>query len=332
MQLRDRVIQCLSETEASISGQKLADEFQVSRNAIWKVIQQLKQEGYQIESDRVQGYRLESSVNQIEPALIQRIWPNLVIEYQHQVTSTNDLAKEYIIKHPNEHYLLIASKQIAGRGRRGKSFQSDLTHGLYFTLAYKVKNQIAPESLPLFTLLASTAMAQALEEYLTDRIQIKWVNDLFYQSRKVAGILTEVTMDIETGSYSHVVIGIGVNLAGHFETSQPEVEKVAGTIFGESLPKTVNLNELVNLFLLQFDYYAKHFDEKRFMNEYQKRLLGLDCQVDYQLDNRKQTGIIRGIDEHGNLLMENQSGEVESLYGMNLTLSSIQFIERGYTQ
>ncbi len=332
MNLRDRVIQHLSEAQSNVSGQKLADEFQVTRNAIWKVIQQLKKEGYQIESDRGQGYFLVSHVNQIEPALIKNVWPNMIIEYQPEVSSTNDLAKEYIIKHSEEHYLLISSKQTSGRGRHGKSFQSDLTHGLYFTLAYKVKNKIEPESLPLFTLLASTAMAQALEEYLTDKVQIKWVNDLFYQGRKVAGILTEVTMDVETGSYSHVVIGIGINLAGHFETSHPEVEKVAGTIFGETLPDNVNLNELINLFLGQFDHYARYFEEKRFMNEYQKRLLGLNCKVDYQLDEQKQTGIIRGIDEQGNLLMENQQGEIESLYGMNLTLSSIQFIEKGYTQ
>lgn len=331
MALRDQIIQRLRETDQGISGQKLADDLAVSRNAVWKVIQQLKDEGYKIDSDRINGYRLEEISKRIDPALITPLLPNLVVEYKQEVTSTNDVVKEYIIEHPQENYLLLAEKQTKGRGRHGKSFQSDLTDGLYFTLAFKVGNHLPAESLPLFTLLAATSVAQSLEEYLDDEIKIKWVNDLFYNQRKVCGILTEVTMDLETASYSHVVIGIGLNLAGTFQEKDAHVEKVAGTIFGERLPDDFNPNDLMNLFLQQFNYYYSHFNEKRFMSEYQRRMLGLNCLVDYAMDGVQEQGVIRGVDEQGHLLMEDENGHIKALYGTELTFSSMQFIERGLT-
>lgn len=329
MSLRSQIIQRLTKSSQGISGQKLADKFNVSRNAIWKTIQQLKEDGYQIESDRVNGYRLEEVSKQIDPALIKPVLPDLVTEYQPVVISTNDLAKEYIIAHPRDNYLLMADKQTAGRGRRGKSFQSDLSRGLYFTLAYKIGTHLPVEQLPLVTLLAATSMAQSLEEYLPEEVKIKWVNDLFYQQRKVAGILTEVTMDLESASTSHIVIGIGINLAGAFQEQDEAVQQVAGTIFGEQLPEDFNPNDLINLFLAQFNYYFSHFNEKRFMTEYEKRLLGLNYQLDYSLDGRQETGIIRGIDQDGHLLMENKYGVIESLYGTDLSFTSAQFIKKG---
>lgn len=329
MTLRSQIIQRLTADSHGISGQKLADEFQVSRNAIWKTIQQLKEDGYQIESDRASGYRLEEVSKRIDPALITPVLPNLVIEHQPVVTSTNDLAKEYIIAHPRDNYLLIADKQTQGRGRHGKSFQSDLSKGIYFTLAFKIGDYFPVEQLPLLTVLAATAIAQSLEEYLPDLVKIKWVNDLFYQKRKVAGILTEVTMDLESASASHVIVGIGINLAGKFEQVDESVQQVAGTIFGEHLPEDFNPNDLINLFLAQFNYYFSHFNEKRFMSEYQSRLLGLNHQLDYTLDGVKASGTIRGIDDSGHLLMENHQGEIKSLYGTDLSFTSMQFIEKG---
>lgn len=332
MSVQNKVLEfLLHHTDTSISGQVLADNLNVSRNAVWKAVEQLRQQGYQIDSQRNSGYQLKQVSKQIDASQITAqlgpIWEALNVEVFQEVTSTNNLAKEFAIKHPGKNALFVSETQSAGRGRHGRSFLSNLEEGLYFSLVLKPSTTDS-RYIPRYTIAAATAIAKAVEEMIQKPLQIKWVNDLFYKGLKVGGILSEATTDLESGTISAVVIGIGLNLAGSFHDAPAEVAQVAGTLYPDKLPANFNRNRLLNLFLTYFAPYHANLVEADFMPEYSQRLLGMNQHVEYQLNNLARQGIMIGINLDGHLLVKEASGEVVELMGQDIHLSSQQFIHR----
>lgn len=332
MNVQTRVLNILlHHTDSPISGQVLADKLEVSRNAVWKAIEQLRDQGYEIISQRNIGYQLTRLTKQLDASQIATkldpIWQKLKVKTFAEVTSTNNLAKEFAIQHPGQPALFVSEKQSAGRGRHGRIFESILSSGLYFSLVIQPSTSDT-RYIPRYTIAAATAIAQAVEAYTQESLQIKWVNDLFYKGHKVGGILSEATTDLESGSISAVVIGIGLNLAGDFSDASPEVAKVAGTIYGHHLPDEFNRNRLLNLFLHFFTNYHQDLVSNHFMPLYAERLLGLNQHVTYQFNNEPHEGILTGVNEEGHLLVKEATGEIIELTGQEIHLSSHQFINR----
>ena len=321
----------LHHTDRPISGQILADQLNVSRNAVWKAMEQLRAEGYEIDSQRNLGYQLIHISKQLDAGQITNkldpLWNNLKVELFEEVTSTNNLAKEFAINHPGQPALFVSEKQTAGRGRHGRKFSSNLTSGLYFSLVIQ-PSTINPHYIPRYTIAAATAIVQAVEAYSQQPLQIKWVNDLFYKGRKVGGILSEATTDLESGTISAVVIGIGINLAGNFEDASPEVAEVAGTLYPDKLPEDFNRNRLLNLFLQYFTAYHQDLVSSQFMPLYAERLLGMNQHIFYQLNNESHEGVMTGVNEEGHLLVKEATGKIIELTGQTIHLSSHQFINR----
>lgn len=318
-----------------ISGQTLADEFSVSRNAIWKAIEQLRQAGYQIDSQRNTGYQLIGVSHQIDSKQILHqiddFWQDLHIEYHQEVTSTNDLAKQFNITNRGKNGLFIAEKQSQGRGRRGRNFHSQLTEGLYFSLTIKPQVENS-QDVPRYTLAAATAVVQAIEALTGKNIQIKWVNDLFYKGRKISGILSEAVTDLESGGFSAIVIGIGINLSGNFSDASQDVQDVAGTLFGETLPESFNPNQFLKVFLEYFGQYHLNLLAPDFMAVYRDHLLGLNQEVTYSINNQEHRGKIEGIDQNGHLLVRQANGQIETLLGQEVHFSSKQFAQQTGSQ
>lgn len=325
----------MSNQNLPVSGQTLAEEFSVSRNAIWKAIEILRQKGYHIDSQRNTGYQLKGISHQLDPEQILHqiddFWQDLHIEHHKEVTSTNDLAKQFNITNPGKNGLFIAEKQTQGRGRRGRNFHSDLSQGLYFSLTIKPK-VVDPQDVPRYTIAAATAVVQAIEALTGKNIQIKWVNDLFYKGRKIAGILSEAVTDLETGGFSAIVIGIGINLSGDFTAATQDVQDVAGTLFGETLPDSFNPNHLLKTFLNYFGHYHLDLLSPDFMTIYRDHLLGLNQEVTYQINTKEHSGIIEGIDSDGHLLVRQSNGELETLIGQEVHFSSKQFAQQADAQ
>lgn len=318
----------MSHRNQPVSGQLLAEEFSVSRNAVWKAINTLREKGYHIDSQRNIGYHLKAFSHQLDSEQIlhqiDEIWKDLYVENHQIVTSTNDLAKQYNITNRGQNALFIAEKQTQGRGRRGRAFHSDLSQGLYFSLTLKPKVEDL-QDVPRYTIAAATALVQTIEALTDKKIQIKWVNDLFYKGRKIAGILSEAVTDLETGGFSGIVIGIGLNLSGDFTAAPQDVKEVAGTLFGESLPDSFNPNLFLKTFLNYFGLYHLDLLSPHFMAIYRQHLLGLNQEVTYQLNQEEHSGIIEGIDEDGHLLVRQPSGHLETLIGQEVHFSSKQF-------
>ena len=185
-----------------ISGEKMALALNKSRTSIWKAIQSLKKEGYAIDSSTNKGYTLSEnndvlSEQQINQELIQQHHPiDWVIQTMESTTSTNDLAKLYANQNSTTPAIFISEEQTAGRGRLGRKFVSPAKTGLYISLC--LFPTIALEDLSLITCATAVACVETLEELTGKSLNIKWVNDLFYQDKKVGGILTEVISDFES--------------------------------------------------------------------------------------------------------------------------------------
>lgn len=329
MTVKEQVLKYLLKDSAVISGATFAEKLGVSRNAVWKAVEELRADGYQIEAVPSKGYRLVEASKQIDPQQIKAgldsRWNNLIIFNEDEYDSTNNEAKRYLINHPQDEILFTTNRQTAGRGRLGKGFYSELEHGLYFSVAVKVPKDQKIQDVPLYTIAAASSMCQVLDEYVDGKLEIKWVNDLFYKGRKVSGILSEMTTDLESQKPSHVIVGIGLNLAGDLTNLSDDLQRIVGTIFGEKLPEGLNLNEIIIKFLKYFKDYQTNISEKTFLSDYENRLLGRGKQVNYYISGEKYSGKMLGVNDMGHLLVEKADGSVETLFGQEISLKSQQF-------
>ncbi len=221
MKTSDAVLRALSKPETAdgfISGEALAALSGVSRQAVWKAIRQLRLQGARIEAVTNRGYRLVGAggiLSEGEVAsLIDEALHARVFVYQ-KIDSTNTeakrrLAETFDVRSLN-HTVIVASSQMAGRGRLGRKFYSPDGSGLYLSIIYAPKEKI--ESPALLTATAAVGVCRALLSVYEADAKIKWVNDIFMRGKKVSGILTEGLTDFERGGISCAVVGIGVNIA-----------------------------------------------------------------------------------------------------------------------
>lgn len=250
----------------------------------------------------------------------------LNIQLPSSVSSTNDEAKVQLLEYPNKINLVATNKQTAGRGRQGRAFYSALKHGLYFSISLK-PNTEAIENIPLYTIMAAATLVDVLEKSIENSLSVKWVNDIFYQGRKISGILSEMVSNTNHLHISGVVVGIGVNFAGSFSDANEEAQNVAGTLFGEKLPEHFDQNVFLGEYLSQFYKYHQNFEKKEFMAVYEKHLMGIGKEATYSINNEMHRGIIQGINKQGHLLVKKSDQTIETLYGQAIHFSSSQFIE-----
>ena len=303
MSTQDEILAVLLEQDGQpISGQSLADQLGLSRTAVWKAVESLRQQGYQIASLSKKGYLLEKVSHTLDAQQIKRDldapFESLHVALYDSVTSTNDLAKQFAIQSPGQAGLFIARKQTQGRGRSGRHFHSDIASGLYLSVVFQPQ-----------------------------KVRIKWVNDLFCRGRKIAGILTEATTDIESRSLSSIIIGIGLNLSGDFSQAEAATQSVAGTLFGQEMPNDFNPNQVIHDYLKQLAYYIRTLSDKTYLPHYEEHLLGVGRQVSYQQAGQEYTGIIQGITDQGHLLVQDPHGQIRPLFSQEVHFSSQQFAD-----
>lgn len=327
--LNEHIIQTLlSNPNEKITGPMLAKKFGVSRNAIWKSIEQLRNQGYIISSSKENGYYIDAFPQDLDGDLLRHyldIHKDLEIHTFDAIDSTNNESKRFALNKPEHNALFLAKQQTSGRGRYGRQFASQLAHGIYFSLKIKPKTN-NPDLIPLYTLLTASAITEAMSPYLTDTIQIKWINDIFYQKRKVCGILCEALTNIETQTIESVVIGCGLNFAGEFEGVDETTKKVAGTFFGSQLPNEINLNKLIATIIERIFFYHEQLESKAFIETYRTHLLGIGKSVAYEVNGDTIEGEILDVTDEGRLLFREKSGVIKTLFNEHLHFGSDQFI------
>ena len=210
--MKSEILRLLKESNDYISGQQLCDRFHVSRTAVWKAIEQLKKEGYEIEAVRNRGYRLLDSPDIMSEteikSLMETEWAGKEVLYFDEIDSTNNRAKELGEKDGTHGTLLVADRQVAGKGRRGRVWESPKGISIYMTIL--LRPQLIPTKAPMLTLVMAQSVAEGIRDVTGMEVGIKWPNDIVMNKKKVCGILTEMSTEIDYINY--VVIGVGINV------------------------------------------------------------------------------------------------------------------------
>ncbi len=327
MNVKHRVLAVLEENKGkNISGSDLADALAVSRNAIWKSVKALQEEGYRIKAVTNKGYSLSDendilSAQSIRPYLSGRT-ESLRIEVKKSVTSTNTVLKEYAAKGEAEGKLLIAEEQTSGRGRLGRSFFSPANTGIYMSVLLRPK--LTVEDSLFITTAAAVAVARAIETITGVRAEIKWVNDIFCSGKKVCGILTEAGIDFESGGLEYAVLGIGINVARPGEGFPSELEDIITGVFGKgqygSDVRSRLIAEVMNIF---WDYYD-NISRKTFLKEYRERSFLLGKEVNVITGNSTKQAVALDIDDDARLVVKMADGEIKALSSGEVSVKTRQ--------
>lgn len=251
-----RILELLRRQEGFLSGEDIGRELSITRAAVWKGIKKLREEGYEIEAVTNRGYRLtnpETMYNkrELEQGLKTKTMGQTIYFYE-ETDTTNNRARELALEGAPEGTLVVAEKQTAGRGRRGKVWESPLGTGIWMSLV--LRPQIAPTEASVLTLLCGLATAEAIEAETGLSAGIKWPNDILINGKKAVGILTE--MDCEMSEVHFVIPGIGINV--NTASFPPEIAEIATSLYLEC-GKTVSRRRLVHRVLERLEEHYETF-------------------------------------------------------------------------
>lgn len=228
---KDRVLDSLRRSGGSyVSGGALSAELSLSRTAVWKAVEQLRAEGFVIESAPKKGYRLLSGGDALTESVVRAYLRrrDLDLRVYKSISSTNTVLKQLAESGAAEGTVLLAEEQTAGRGRMSRSFFSPPRSGLYMSLL--LRPHLSAQLSTRITACAAVAVAEAIEELTGCRAEIKWVNDVLVDGKKVCGILTEGSIDCESGLMHYAIVGIGINIRPPEGDFPAELRQIAGAL------------------------------------------------------------------------------------------------------
>lgn len=297
-----------------ISGSKLAKVLNLSRTAVWKAINNLREDGHKIDALPGKGYVLDSgsdllTAEGILPYLKEPI-PLLVYD---KLESTNKTAAALAMEGCEAWTTVLAGQQTMGKGRRGKTFYSPPDTGLYLSMVIEPDFDISKAV--LVTTAASVAVSKAIEEVCGATPKIKWVNDIFIDDKKVCGILTEALTDFESGQISHLILGIGINC---FTTEFPEeAGEYPGSIMG-----SFSKNQLAATVIRHVRSLLERPEERNFIEYYREHsmVIGKNIMVHKAGIDRPIPARATGIDDDGGLNIVYEDRKEETLRTGEITI------------
>ena len=316
MSNKDQVLKALQKSKSEyISGEQLSERLGVSRAMVWKCVRALRQEGYQIDAVTNRGYALREDFG-LGTTLTGCAKADFFV--YDEIDSTNLQAKRLILDGQARHgSVAFAHRQTAGRGRLGRNFHSP-KNGIYLSIVIHPDFDMSRSV--LVTVAAAAAVAEAIDQVCGVETQVKWVNDIFVEGRKVCGILTEATTDFETGAIDNLIIGIGVNTS--VRGFPKELRGVAGAVpLGGADAKAELVEKIVEKTLENVEQIGEEMVPD-FMKTYRQKslLIGKDIMVfkgAYRKDPQSELGGIRakatGIDDAGGLRVRYEDGKRETL-------------------
>ena len=302
---KQALLQALSGAEGHyISGEQLAQTLGVSRAAIHKAAAALTTQGYTLEAAPRRGYRLLGG----DPFCADAVgeYPAPVYVYE-RLDSSNQTAKRLALAGAPHGTLVLAGQQSAGRGRMGRRFESPAGKGIYLSLVLRVP---VPASKALgVTVGAAVAVARAVQKLCGIELGIKWVNDLYYQGKKVCGILTEAGTSVESGLLEWLVVGIGLNLTTTPADWPEELARTAGSLFPGG-PAPVGRAALAGAIARELLALCPAFD---CLDEYRARCFVPGHWVTVCAETETYAAKALAIDEEGRLVIQRENGRQEAL-------------------
>lgn len=355
---RTDILTCLRGSGGYVSGQQLCERLGVSRTAVWKVINQLKAEGYRIESVSRKGYRLLESPEDIlsESEIASRLttkWAGRKLCYRDETGSTNNDAKRCGEEGHPHGTVVVADIQNAGKGRRGRAWQTIPGTALSFSIL--LRPSFPAERASMITLVMALAVAEAVEAAMGEGVQgvgeaalkeggqgnlergtekpagsavtIKWPNDIVINRKKVCGMLTEMTMTPELDEIQYLVVGVGINVNNESpQEFQEEIRETATSLrieTGRRLNRAELLRDVLSRFEKHYETFLKTLDMSGLRETYQARLQGLGGEVRVLDPAGEYTGVSRGINDRGELIVERKNGERVAVYAGEVSVRGL---------
>ena len=313
MPLKDRVLAVLEENKGkSVSGSEIARSVGMTRSAVWKAVEQLRDEGYSICAVTNRGYCLsEESDFLSEQSIVLNLRTKSLgrkIDVFKTIDSTNNFAKSLAQLGAEHGTVVISEVQTQGKGRMGKSFYSPMGMGIYMSVI--LRPQLSVEHSLLITSCAAVATAEAIERVAGIDCKIKWVNDIYAGRKKLCGILTEASVNVEQGGLEYAIVGIGINVQN--VTFPRNIADIATSVKLEA-NKHISRSALTAEILNCLEERLETIRDKSFLEEYRRRsnVIGRRIEVTHNEVATKMDCI--GIDEIGRLIVRTDDGEEKAI-------------------
>lgn len=319
--LKSKILKLLKERDNFLSGEKISEKFGVTRAAVWKTINSLKEDGYEIESISRKGYRLLSSPDILTYEEIQEHLKTEFIGrkilYHKTIDSTNIAAKSLAHKEA-EGFTLVAEEQVEGRGRLGRHWLSPENKGIYFSMI--LKPQVSPMDVSKVTLIGAAAVQLALEN-MGISSQIKWPNDIVINGKKVCGILTEMSGEISMINY--IVMGIGINVNLEKKHIPEDLKDKATSLKIESkvqIDRKKLLAEVLNKFEELYIPFKENREISRVLEICRKNSAVINKQISVVNGESIRLGKAININERGELIVEFDDGKIETVLSGEISI------------
>lgn len=309
MKTYEKIYDYLQNKDDYISGETLAKKFELSRTAIWKAIKTLEEKGVKIDSVKKRGYKIISGDLLLPEVIAKELKIPVTINEKSESTQ---LDAKNNMEFDKQSHLYLAPSQEKAKGRFGRQFFASKQGGIYMSL--HLKPNVPFEEIKPYTLMVASSVVKAISRLTGIETDIKWVNDIYYNGKKIAGILTEAISSVETGLITDVIIGVGINF---YITDFPKaISQKAGSLF--SSQPTITRNELITeiwkLFLT--------IPEKDLVKVYKEKSLVLNKQVTFSENDIEFTGLAIDITNQGHLLVKLDNGQEKLLRSGEISLSS----------
>jgi BirA family transcriptional regulator, biotin operon repressor / biotin---[acetyl-CoA-carboxylase] ligase len=308
--------------EVYLSGQRIAELIGCSRTAVWKHIEELRREGFELEAVRRKGYRIVKTPEKITADELRLgLKTNFMgknVHYEESVESTQKIAHRLAYENAPEGTVIIAEEQVAGRGRMDRKWHSPKYTGVWMSII--LRPNIPLPKAPQLTLLAAVAIVQAIED-LTDLLpEIKWPNDILIRGKKVTGILTE--LEAEADRINSIIIGIGMNVNQTKEDFPSELQEIATSLFIEKGEKVSRSDLIKGIFMNLEKLYLLYLEEgflpiKLLWEGY---AISIGRKITARTLSNSIIGTAQGITDDGVLIMVDEHGKTHHVYSADIEL------------
>lgn len=321
--MKQKIFKMLLEEKEYISGEEISERLGVSRTAIWKHINSLKEDGYEIEAVPRKGYILKYRPDkligtEIVTELNLKKWDKNNVYTYDQVDSTNTIAKKLANEGKEEGTFVIAEEQLKGKGRMGREWVSP--HGKGIWVSFILRPEILPVHASEITFVIAVGIMEGIKKYTGHDVKIKWPNDILINGKKIVGILTEISAEMERINY--IVAGVGIN-ANQNVDDFPEEIKIKATSLKIATGKNINRNELLRKIIeemenIYFLYKKKGFE--RILEIWEQNNITLGRRVKAITFDGEIVGYAEKIDKEGYLIIRDDSGKENKILAGDVSL------------
>lgn len=322
--MKAEILKMLRENDGYISGQRLCEEFGVSRTAVWKAINQLKEDGYEVEAVRNKGYHIVDSPDVMTEAelksLIDTKWAGREVVYYDETDSTNLRIRQMGDEGAPHGTLAVADMQKAGRGRRGRGWVSPAGCSIYMSLL--LRPEFPPAKAPMLTLVMAYSVATAIQKCTGLDVQIKWPNDIVLNGKKIVGILTEMSTEIDY--INHVVIGVGINVnMEHFSEDIAQTATSLRIETGGKVKRAPIIAEIMRQFEENYEQFVQREDLSAIQEAYNSLLVNRDREVKIISGESSYQAHALGINSQGELQVRRADGAIEEIYAGEVSVRGV---------